>query len=98
MVSIGPDAHGPTTVECGVPQGSIIGPTGFVVYTEELAESIAESSITFNQYADDTAMLSHIPLADVPPRRNIIERSLVAVRDWFQSRRLQLNADKTELI
>ena len=98
VVSIGSDAHGPTTVECGVPQGSIIGPTDFVVYTEELAESIAEPSISFNQYADDTAMLSHIPLADVPARRSIIEHSLVAVRDWFQSRRLQLNADKTELI
>lgn len=98
VVSIGSDTHGPTTIECGVPQGSIIGPTGFVVYTEELAESIAEPSITFNQYADDTAMLSHIPLADVRARRINIEHSLVAVRDWFQSRRLQLNADKTELI
>ena len=39
-----------------------------------------------------------MPLADISTYRVSMERCLLAVRNWFQSRRLKLNADKTELI
>ena len=94
----GSTTHGPLSIHCGVPQGSVIGPSGFVAYTEELGEIISKFSISFHLYADDTAVLSHMPLADITSYRVSVERCLVEVRNWFRSRRLQLNADKTELI
>ena len=97
-VIVGSVSHGPLSINCGVPQGSVVGPSGFTAYTEEIAETISDFSISSHQYADDTALLSHIPLADISTCRASIERCLLAVRNWFRSRRLQLNADKTELI
>ena len=97
-VVVGSVAHGPLPIHCGVPQRSGIGPSGIVAYTEELGETINEYSISFHCYADDTALLSHIPLADITSYRVSIERCLIAVHNWFRSRRLQLNAEKTELI
>jgi hypothetical protein len=57
--------HGPWSIHCGVPQGLVVGPSGIVAYMEEIAETISEFSILSHQYADDTALLSHIPLADI---------------------------------
>jgi hypothetical protein len=76
----------------------VVGPSGFIAYTEEIEETISEFSISSHQYADDTALLLHIPLADISTCRVSIEHCLVAVHNWFRSRRLQLNADKTDLI
>ena len=97
-VIVGSVSHGPLSINCGVPQGSVVGPSGFTEYTEEIAETISNFSISSHQSADDTALLSHIPLADISTSRVSIEHCLLAVRNWFRSRRLQLNADKTELI
>jgi len=97
-VVAGSATHGPLSIHCGVPQGSVIGSSGFIAYTEELGEIISKFSISFHLYADDTACLSHMPLADITSYRVSVERCLVEVRNWFRSQRLQLNADKTELI
>jgi Reverse transcriptase (RNA-dependent DNA polymerase) len=94
-VVAGSATHGSLSIHCGVPQGSVIGPNGFVAYTEELGEIISKFSITFHLYADDTGCLSHMPLADITSYWVSVERCLVEVRNWFWSRRLQLNADKS---
>ena len=63
-----------------------------------IAEIIRDFSISSHQYADDTALLSQIPLADISACRVSIVRCLLAVRNWFRSRWFQLNTDKTELV
>jgi hypothetical protein len=90
--------HGPLPINCGLRQGSVVGPNGFIAYTEEIVETISDLSVSAYQYADYTSLLSHMPLADISTYRVSMERCLLVVRNWFRSRRLQLNADKTELI
>ena len=81
-----------------MPQGSVIGPAEYIVYTEELDSIIRPRKFDHHMYADDIQLLSVMSLAEVPQFRSKIENCILAVRDWCSSRRLTLNPDKTELI
>jgi hypothetical protein len=50
---------GPYTVDCSVPQGSVLGPKEFIAYTEELAEIIDSCQLGHHLYAD--AVASTVP-------------------------------------
>ena len=53
-VIVGFVSHGPLPINCGLPQGSVVGPNGFIAYTEEIVETISDFSVSSHQYADDT--------------------------------------------
>ena len=72
-------------------QGSIIGPSQFTAYTEDIQEVIM---LNYHFYADDTQVIakSTIRSTDVACRQ--LENCVASVLQWCAS----LNADKTELI
>ena len=43
------------SVDCSVPQGSVLGPLGFISYTEDIVDVIERHSVLPHIYADDTA-------------------------------------------
>ena len=45
----------PLSVKCGVPQGSILGPLPFLIYINDLHQSIKKSTV--HHFADDTNIL-----------------------------------------
>ena len=82
----------------GVPQGSIIGPVLFSIFTNDLTNFIPCEKII--SYADDTSLLDKaLPneacLSDLKDR---VQDSLSALEEWFSRNSLKMNVAKTDFI
>ncbi|CDQ96769.1 unnamed protein product, partial [Oncorhynchus mykiss] len=83
---------GPLAVSMGVPQGSILGPTLFSVYINEVALAAGESLIHI--YADDTILYTSGPSLDTV--LTTLQASFNAIQLSFRGLQLLLNTSKTK--
>lgn len=80
------------TLLYGVPQGSVLGPTLFLLYLNDLA-TLKLHNASIISYADDTALLFHgLSWAEV---YNTAEVGLQMVIKWLKRNLLTLNTEKT---
>ncbi|CAG9137778.1 unnamed protein product [Plutella xylostella] len=88
MVRIGDHSSTLKTVNFGVPQGSILGPSLFLVYINDLCNlNISKGSII--SFADDTTLIFHGESWEDVART--AENGLKAVTEWLRSNLLTLN-------
>ena len=85
-------------MSCGVPQGSIIGPILFILFTADLPCYLSHGSLT--TYADDTVHLDctspdGFGLDDLKSRLEITVKELQA---WFSANSLKMNEGKTDFM
>ena len=77
------------TVLCGVPQGSVLGPILFLLYTNDLANA---SQFAINLFADDTCLsLCNNNLNELQTLCNI---EAAKIDEWFTANRLTTNSKK----
>ena len=86
----------PVKLNCNVLPGSVFGPYKSVAYTEDIEEVIEPFAINHHLFVEYTQLQKHMRLAAIQTDRLILNRG--QIKDCCSSMRLQLNADKTEVI
>jgi len=46
----------PSLLTCGVPQGTVLGPVLFILYTQPRSDVISHHSVSHHMFADDTEL------------------------------------------
>ena len=80
-----------STKTCGVPQGSILGPTLFILYINDLCK--ASSHLKSILLADDTSF--YIEGSDLSEMCRDVSIELNKISTWFKVNKLSLNISKT---
>ena len=95
-VSIENSFSGPTPVRFGVPQGSVLGPILYSMYTAPLCDVLSAQNIDFHMYADDTQL--YIPIGNYNSNVYRLEKCITDIKNWMTTNKLKLNSEKTEII
>ena len=82
------------SINCGVPQGSILGPLLFLVYINDLA-LVSEKMFSI-LFADDTN--SFLSGTNLRVLADTINKELIKFNTWLQVNKLSLNIGKTHYI
>ena len=91
----------PILVKYGVPQGSVLGPKFFTMYTKPLGAICSRHGLLHHFYADDSQLYISFKPADSVSKSETMHRiecCLADIISWMNRNILKLNADKTELM
>lgn len=81
-------------IECGVPQGSVLGPKLFILYINDICE--VSKLLRFVLFADDTNFFCSGD--DLKTLSENTESEIVKLKIWFDVNKLSLNLIKSKFM
>ena len=97
---VGDAVSKPVCLNYSVPQGSVLGPQWFSMYTYPIRNIVLKHNVSYHIYADDT----QIYLAFKPHQQdcdysiNCLQNCVQDIRAWMEVNFLKLNDNKTEFV
>ncbi len=88
----------PESLKFGVPQGSVLGPVLFTLYTTPLSYVIGNHNLKHHLYADDTQIYISLHAKETTNSLSQLKLCLQDVYLWMTQNKLKLNPDKTEFL
>lgn len=85
----------------GVPQGSVLGPILFTIYSRPVIAIAQKHGLNVHSYADDTQLYLSFNLDDPNAEhstRQCIEKCVSDIKSWMTTNKLKLNDEKTDLL
>ena len=79
-------------IDCGVPQGSILGPLLFLVYINDV-QKLCEN-VKISLFADDTVMYTSSPSEQLAVEQ--MQKGIDTFVHWCDKYKLTVNIDKTK--
>ena len=81
-------------INCGVPQGSVLGPLLFLLYINDLNQAIKFCKVY--HFADDTNLLCHSN--SIKKLNKLVNADLKHLVNWLNENKISLNVKKTEMV
>ena len=98
-VKVGNTLSHPAALQYGVPQGSVLGPILFFLYTNPISSIIhSDSSINHHFYADDTQLYITLTPTNFSHTIQKLKNCLSDIQNFMSANKLKLNPEKTEFI
>ena len=100
-VKIGSSESSSVTLECGVPQGLVLGPILFILYTTPVGQICRKHSIHYHLYADDSQLYMSFKPSKPGSKEACLyqlEGCISDIRLWIANNMLKLNDEKTKFI
>ena len=94
FVSVNGQVSEELAINCGVPQGSVLGPLLFLLYINDLPN--ASKVLSFYFFADDTNI--YFESTNLLHLQKTMNKHLRYVKKWLDANKLALNLDKTNFV
>jgi len=91
VISINSTSSATSPLRHGVPQGSVLGPLLFILYTTPLSSLISDSSVGHHLFADDTQLFISFRVPEFSANILYLQNTIDLVSQWMSTNLLSIN-------